>query len=99
MASQLGLYNEALMLLGQRSLASLAENVESRRTLDEYWDVGVKYCIEQGFWDWSMRATGITPEPGIATSWGYANAFLKPVDWVRTFQVSADENFSAPLLQ
>jgi hypothetical protein len=39
-ASKLKLYNDALGILGERRLASLTENREPRRVLDEVWDAG-----------------------------------------------------------
>ena len=40
MITRLQLYNSALLLLGERNLASLSENREPRRLLDHVWDTG-----------------------------------------------------------
>lgn len=97
MASQLLIYQEALEHLGERPLASLAEDREPRRALDGAWDTTVKFCLEQGFWNWAMRSVELQPEAGVETSWGYSDAFLKPDDWLRTFVVSENETFDPAL--
>lgn len=44
---QLGLYNNALTLIGQTKLAGLTEDRESRYYLDDAWELdAVKYCLE-----------------------------------------------------
>lgn len=98
MATQLGLYNEALRLLGERRLASLSENREPRRVLDDIWNDGaMKYCLEQGQWDFAMRAVKITKSVTVP-AFGFTYAFDKPNDFIRTAGLSADEAFNMPLL-
>lgn len=97
MASQLSVYQEALEHLGQRQLASITENVESRRTLDQAWDTTVKFCLEQGFWKWAVRAVSMDNDDGVDTSFGFNYAFLKPDDWVRTYVLSYNETFEPAL--
>lgn len=95
--TQLGLYNEALRLIGERQLASLAENRESRRVLDNVWNDGaVNYCLEQGQWNFAIRAVEITPATTVP-SFGYLNAFDKPNDHIRTVGIAEDEFFNVPL--
>ena len=99
MATQLGLYNEALRILGERRLASLSENREPRRVLDDIWNDGaIDYCLEQGYWNFAMRAVSITKSATVP-AFGYVNAFDKPNDLIRTAGVSADEFFNVPLTQ
>lgn len=45
-ASKLNLYNQALMLLGQRQLSSETEDRPARYYLDTAYDTGVDYCLE-----------------------------------------------------
>lgn len=98
--SRLKIYNEALLILGERALASLTENLESRHLLDHVWDNdGVKACLEAGQWKFAMRAVRIDYDPAIAPDFGHNRAFLKPSDWVVTSAVCTDEFFNAPLLQ
>jgi hypothetical protein len=95
--TQLALYNEALRLIGERRLASLVENREPRRVLDDVWNDGARdFCLEQGQWNFAMRAVKITKSATVP-AFGYANAFDKPSDFVRTAGVADDEFFNVPL--
>lgn len=95
---QLQIYNGALRVLKQEQLASLSENVEARYYLDGVWDNnGIRYCLEQGLWYFAKRTAKFDADPSVKTNFGYANAFLKPLDWVRTMMLCQDENFNVPL--
>lgn len=93
MASKLGIYNQALEHLKERHLASLTEEREPRRKLDFAWDDGVKYCLEQGLWNFAMRSVQLNKSETITPSFGYQYAILKPTDWVRTVAMSGSGNF------
>lgn len=99
MTTQLELYNGALLELGERRLTALTDETESRRALDDVWNDGkIKdYLLSQGLWNWAMRTTEITFSPSITPGFGYQFAFDKPVDWIRTAGISADEYFNIPL--
>jgi hypothetical protein len=100
MTSRLGLYNRALRQLGERTLANLGENIEPRRALDAAWDDGfLRYCLEQGQWNFAIRSVELTFSPDITPAFGYRYAFDVPEDWVRTVGLASDEYFTAPLLQ
>lgn len=100
MTSRLGLYNRALRQLGERTLANLGENIEPRRALDAAWDDGfLRYCLEQGQWNFAIRSVELSGSPDIAPAFGYRLAFDVPADWVRTVGLAMDEFFSAPLTQ
>lgn len=95
--TQLGLYNEALRLIGERRLASISENREPRRVLDDIWNDGaIDYCLEQGQWNFAMRAVEITASATVP-NFGYLFAFDKPNDFIRTAGVAEDERFDQPL--
>lgn len=95
--TQLALYNEALRLIGERRIASLSENREPRRVLDDVWNDGAReYCLEQGQWNFAMRAVEITKSDTVP-AFGYINAFDKPNDFIRTCGVAEDEYFNVPL--
>ena len=99
-ATQLGLYNEALRLIGERRLASLSENREPRRVLDDIWNDGARdYCLEQGQWNFAMRAVEIEASTTTVPEFGYINAFDKPNDHIRTAGVCEDEYFTTPLVR
>lgn len=98
--TRLKLYNGALLLCGERSIASLSEEREPRRLLDIVWDKGgVRYCLEQGQWQFAMRTQQIDQDPDVDTTFGYNNAFTKPDDWVATSALCQDERFAVPLLE
>lgn len=98
MTSKLSLYNSALLILGERKLASLAEAREPRRALDDAWDDGVAYCIEGGFWNFAMRAVQIDSSASVTPTFGYTYAFTKPQDFVRLYSYGSTETFDPPLL-
>lgn len=95
MTTQLSLYNDALLNLGERRLSSLSEDSEQRYYLDDVYGDALIYCLRSGFWNFAMRVmkmdTDATP------AFGYSYAFTKPSDWVRTRNVSTSETFVPPL--
>ena len=95
--TKLGLYNKAIRHLGDRKLASLAENRESRRYLDDEYDGTVALCLRGGLWNWAMRAIKIDADSSIEPEFGYQSGFKKPNDWMRTSLVSTSETFDPPL--
>lgn len=98
--SRLQLYNDALLICGERSLSSLTENREPRYLLDQVWsNGGVNHCLEQGQWFFAMRTIRIDYDPAIEPEYGYQRAFLKPTDWINTSAICSDESFTVPLLR
>ena len=102
-AQQLGLYNEALTLCGERTLASLTENREPRRLLDQAWTDGnggaVQFCLEKGYWPWAIRSQQYSYSPSIQPAYGYNYAFNQPTDMVKTASVCIDQYYNVPLTQ
>lgn len=104
MADKLRIFNQSLRLLKERKLASLSENREPRRLLDEAWGDGstngsVRRCLELGQWTFATRAVQIDYSPSIDPSFGYRYAFDRPSDMVKVAAVCSDEYFNNPLLQ
>jgi hypothetical protein len=99
MTTQLQLYNGAALHLGERRLVALTDDNELRRSLDDVWEGGdIKdWFLEQGAWNFAMRAVELTYSPSITPDFGYEYAFDKPSDWIRTAGVSSDEYFRTPL--
>ena len=88
------------MLCGEASLASLSEDRKPRHLLDRVWDAeGVRYCLEQGQWQFAMRTQRIDYDPDLEPDFGYRRGFQKPSDWVLTSAVCSDEYFKVPLIQ
>jgi len=100
MATQLSLYNEALRICGERKLASLTENREPRRLLDQAWDEGaLKYCLEMGSWNFATRSLLLQNDENFTTQFGYRYAFERPSDLVRLVAFCSDEYYNVPLTQ
>jgi hypothetical protein len=97
-ATQLGLYNEALNIIGDELLASLSENREARRRLDNVWNNNfIRRVLEMGYWNFAMRTAQLEFNPAVETPFGYRYAFELPTDYVRTYKLSLDPYFSMPL--
>ena len=100
MSTRLNMYNNALMVLGERSIAALTDAVESRRLLDQVWSSnGVIKCLEEGQWNFATRSIQIDYDPDIDPGFGYTRAFPHPSDYVLTAGVCSDEFFKEPLLE
>ena len=96
--NRLQIYNDALVLCGQRFLATLNDNVESRRLLDNSWTSGaVNFCLEQGQWYFAMRFQQIAYDTSVTPQFGYTYAFEKPTDWILTSGIWSDERCRVPL--
>lgn len=97
--TRLQLYNSALLLCAERSLASLTEEREPRRLLDEVWNSnGIDYCLEQGQWWFAMRAVRIDEDPSVDPGFGYGKGFTVPEDWIATSALCSDEFYRQPLI-
>lgn len=95
--TKLSLYNMALRHLGERKLASLSENREPRRYLDDEYDEAILLCLRGGLWNFAMQAVQIDADSSIEPQFGYQSGFLKPNDWIRTVWISTNETFDPPL--
>ena len=97
---RLGIYNDALTRLGSRRLASLSENREPRRVLDDVWGAGnalARYMLERGEWNFAIRTGEMEYSPSVEPEFGFRRAFDKPDDFVRLAGLSADPYFRQPL--
>lgn len=97
MATQLGLYNAALLEIGDRGLVSLTEDVEARRVLDLCYADTVAGCLEAGGWNFATRTIRADADPAVTPAFGFSHVFAKPDDWIRTSALSLDETFAVPL--
>ena len=98
MTTKILVYNQALRLMGERRLTSVTEARDARYHLDDAYSEGLGYCLEQGFWNFAMRAAQLDASAVVEPSFGYEHAFTKPSDWVRTYALSSSENLTPPLL-
>lgn len=97
---KLGLYNIAMLALRAQRLDSLTDDRPERYDLDEVYTRGkgaLNYLLEQGQWNFAMRAVQIDRSTSVTPEFGFAYAFDKPTDFVRLNMISADEDFNKPL--
>ena len=98
MTSRLAIYNDALLICGERALSSLTEDREPRRLLDQVWqNEGVEYCLEEAQWYFAMRTVRVDYDPDVDPGFGVRRGFSKPSDWILTSALCADEYFRAPV--
>lgn len=99
--TQLTIYNQALLMVGERALESVAtSDIQTpQKELDIVWDNGaIEYCLEQALWNFASRTVSISYNPSITPAFGYKYVFDKPTDWVRTSALCADADFYIPLI-
>lgn len=93
-ASRLSIYQGACLVLGDRKVVSLTENVQTRKELDGVWDRnGVKTCLQSGLWNFATRGVQLDYSPSVSPPFGYERAFEKPTDFVRLSNICTDEFF------
>lgn len=97
---QLKLYNGALRHVGENALKNLSEARGPRFLLDGVWaDDAIRYCLEQGQWQFATRTVKLYASTDIEPDFGYRYAFPKPEDYVRTCAISNNEFFSDSMTQ
>lgn len=105
MADKLSIYNGALRICKERRLASLTENREPRRLLDDVWGDGqnagsaVKFCLEKGQWTFATRTVRADYSPSVEPDFGYRYAFDQPDDMVRPVGIYSDPGMVEPILR
>lgn len=98
MATQLGIYNNALRFLGETKLSALSDDRDSRFTMDDVWaDSFVNKVLEQGYWYFAKRSAQFNSDPLVKPPYGLAKAFEQPSDWVRTAAVCSDPYYNVPI--
>lgn len=98
MVSKLGLYNGALVSLGNERVTDTGEDIKAARELTAVYDQVVSECLSAGSWNFAMETIKATADTGVEPAFGYTEVFAKPSDWIRTFAVSEDEYFTNPLI-
>jgi len=94
---QLGLYNNALLLLGQRSLSSLTEDREPRRRLDEIYGLeAVNFCLELSRPTFARKTSKLTSST-TSTEHDFDNVFTFSSDYVTMLEVYSDANLDQPI--
>ena len=99
MTDKLSIYNGALVILGERPLATETENRPPRYMLDEIWDNDmIDRCLQMGQWNFAARSVQLDASSTVTPTFGYQFAFEKPAtDFKRTMMVCYDEYFVRPI--
>lgn len=98
--TRLSIYQDALLYAGERAIATLSDDDEGRYLLDQVWNnSGLDACLEEAQWYFAMKTIQIDYDPGFSPDFGYAHAFDKPTDWLRTVNLASDEFFRNPELR
>lgn len=94
---QLALYNEALLLCGQRKLSSLTEDREPRHRLDQLYNADtINYLLELAKPHFAST-TGTLNSPSAATSYSYSHAL--PTDYVVLIEPYSNARLDQPISQ
>ena len=94
--TQLSLYNEALLLVGERELTTVTDDIEVRYRLDTAYENGPDFCFELIKPVFSRKTSKLTT---FITSpvHGYDNVFTLPSDFIDIVEVYSDEKLDQPI--
>lgn len=84
--TKLGVYREALRLIGEHDIASTSVDEEPRYVLDAAYDNAVLYCLSLGWWRFAFITTAPSTSSDTGTP-GYTYGFSLPSGWLRTHSV------------
>lgn len=97
MATQIGLYNRALDLIGDERLASLSQARVSRHALDDAYSIVLTECLEDAIWTFALRTASAASTSLPSPDHGFDYAFTVPSDKVRTYLLFKDAESLTPL--
>jgi hypothetical protein len=93
MATKLGIWNDALRMIGEHRLVSLTEDTEARYVLEDAWDDCVKFVFTEGLWNFATKTEQIAADTGQTPIPGFDFVFDKPLYWLRTIAISQTSRF------
>lgn len=80
--SKLGVYNNALTLLGERKLATEFESRNPRYVLDEVWNLGAAdYCLELSKPNFAQKTTALT-SPAVSAQHALDQVYTLPAGFI-----------------
>lgn len=98
MPTKLSVFNKALRILGQPTIATVDQNDEAGRFLRASWEESVNACYEVGNWNSAIERAELS-QSATAPGWGYDYYYELPDDFVRLVQISStgdiNEDFTA----
>tara|TARA_R100000951_G_scaffold106876_1_gene101774 strand:+ start:5869 stop:7677 length:1809 start_codon:yes stop_codon:yes gene_type:complete len=96
-ATKLGVYNNALTLLGERKLAGIYEARTPRYTLDEVWNLGaVDYCLELAKPRFAHKTSALT-SPATSSEHALDSVYTLPTDYKTIVGVYSDDELTEPI--
>lgn len=94
----LPIYNDALMIMGLKTLTSTSDDSNRRYRLSEALSSGiVNSLMEEMSWQFGHKTEFLEYDSGIEPEFGYQYAFEKPADLLRIDGVYQDEYQKVPL--
>jgi hypothetical protein len=97
--TKLSIYNRALSELGQPLLLSLNENNPAIEHLDTAYNEAVRFCLENGQWNFAMRTVKLDYNVSVTPSFGYQKFFQKPADYIKLIGIWYDEDLKQGLAE
>jgi hypothetical protein len=97
MADKLGVFNEALRILGQAILTSPEAQNEAGRQLRDTLDATVKACLEAENWNHAVERAELA-RLAETPAFGYSYYYALPADKARTVYISQTGRPREPLL-
>lgn len=86
MASQLDIANWAMMLIGEKRLSALSDDVGHAENISAGWDMLRDSAIKRSAWHCHIERTSVAADSD-APSWGYDAQYTLAGDVVRVLQV------------
>jgi len=90
-------YDNALLLLGQRALSSVSEDRPARYSLDAAWDLGAEdYCLEVIQPLFASKTVALS-SPAASSEHGLDSVHTLPADFLSIVNVYSDEKLDQPI--
>lgn len=95
MTTKLQLYQGAHMVLKQNAVdMAVTDDTAFVNNLDLIYDRSLKWCLEQGLWNFATRTVSIEASEDVSSSFGFAFAVEKPDDYAgRVVAIAANDRF------
>lgn len=95
--SKLALYNNALIILGERTLSGVYENREPRKILDEVYNLSaVNACLELAKPKFALRTAKLA-SPTTSSVHAFDQVYTLPDDYVTIHALYLDETLETPI--
>jgi hypothetical protein len=89
MATEVSICSNALLMLGDKPIASFDDVADRARIAANLWPDIRDDVLRSKIWLCAKKRVQLAPD-ATAPVFGYGSRFLKPADWLRTVQVGID---------